>query len=550
MKGSCFGVFVAWALLAIPIAETGQAASMPTNLVLKGGMVVDGTGTPAHRANVAVRGDRIVAVGSFEVDPAAKVVDATGMIVAPGFIDLHTHSDAGIVRPETRLNLNYLRQGVTTIVTGNCGGGAIDITRYFGEIDTHGAGTNVIHLIPHGNVREEVIGQADRRPSSDELARMRAIVDREMKGGAWGMSTGLIYVPSLYARTDEIIELAKVVRRYGGLYASHIRDEAGGLLESVDEAIAVGDGAGVPVHISHLKVTGRKNWGTVRKAITKIAEARAAGKRISADQYPYIASSTSLAAMVVPPWAAKVDGTTFDRLTADPARGPELRRFILHELADRDDGAAVRIARYEAKPEWAGLDLAAIARKLGTSPLDVVLEVQRHGGAQAIGFVMGEDDVREVMRHPFVATASDGSTHLPGRGDRPHPRSYGTFPRKIRYALDEKVLSIEEAVRSSTGWPAEILGLTDRGVVRMGAVADLVVFDPRTFRDSATFEDPTQFAPGVRYLLVNGVAMIADGRMVEPPRSGGKLPGRALRLGRDGQVHSADSGQTSDRPSP
>ncbi len=522
-------MFAGWALLAISTAAAGRAAPIPANLVFKGGTVVDGTGAPAHRADVAVRGDQIVAVGTFEVDASAMVVDASGLIVAPGFIDLHTHSDSGIVRPETRLNINYLRQGVTTIVTGNCGGGAIDVAKYFGEIDTHGAGTNVIHLIPHGNVREEVMGQADRRPSFDELERMRAIVDREMKAGAWGMSTGLIYVPSLYARTDEIIELAKVVRRYGGLYASHIRDEATGLLESVDEAIAVGIGAGVPVHISHLKVTGRKNWGTVRKAIQRITEARAAGKRVSADQYPYIASSTSLAAMVVPPWAAKVDGATFDRLASDPARGTELRRSILHELAERDDGAAVRIARYEAKPEWAGLDLAAIAGKLKTTPLDVVMEVQRHGGAQAIGFVMSENDVREVMRQPFVATASDGSTHLPGQGDRPHPRSYGTFPRKIRYSLDEKILSIEAAVRSSTGWPADILGLANRGVVRVGALADLVVFNPRTFRDSATFEEPTQFAPGVRYLLVNGVAMINNGRPVVPTIAGAKLPGRALR---------------------
>ncbi len=504
------------------------------DIVLKGGTLIDGTGAPGRLADVAVRGDRIVAVGSFQTEPGAKSIDASGLIVAPGFIDLHTHSDSGITQAATRLNTNYLTQGVTTIVTGNCGGGVLDVARYFTAIDAHGAGTNVIHLVPQGRVRSTILGNEDRPPSPAELARMKQLVERGMEAGAWGISSGLIYVPSRYARTAELIELAKVAGRHGGLYASHIRTEEAGVLDAIDEAIAVGKGAGVPVHISHLKANGKAQWGMARSAIERLATARKAGQVVTADQYPYIASSTGLAAMVVPHWAVQGDDESFRRIAADPVRGTALRREIQQELDRRDGGASVRIARYAPRPEWAGLDLVAIAQCASTTPLEVVLEVQRHGGAQAISFGMSEPDVREIMRHDFVATASDGATHLPGRGDHPHPRAYGTFPRKIRYALDEKVLSLEQAIRSCSGWPAEILGLPERGIIREGAIADLVVFDPKTFRDVATFENPTRYATGVRYLFVNGAALIADGRLTTESGSKRKLPGRALRLHRDG----------------
>ena len=296
----------------------------------------------------------------------------------------------------------------------------------------------------------------------------------------------------------------------------------------------MGKGSGVPVHISHLKASGKPYWGTVGSALERIVAAREAGQLVTADQYPYIASSTQLAAMVVPHWAVQGNADNFARLAADPARGRSLRREIQRELDERDGGASVRIARYAPRPEWAGLDLVAIAGRTGTTPLEVVLDIQRHGGAQAISFGMCEPDVREVMRHEFVATASDGSTHLPGRDDHPHPRAYGTFPRKIRYALDEKVISLEQAIRSCSGWPAQILGLPDRGVIREGAVADLVVFDPETFRDAATFDQPTRYATGVKYLFVNGVALIAEGGSRWNRRRSGSCP--AGRCGCTGTV--------------
>ena len=320
-------------------------------------------------------------------------------------------------------------------------------------------------------------------------------------------------MPGRYADTSELIELAKVAQSPRRPLCLAHPQRRGQALESIDEAIAIGKGAGIPVHISHLKASGKAYWGTVGPALERIVAARRAGQIVTADQYPYIASSTQLAAMVVPHWAIQGNADDFARLAADPQRGPVLRREIERVLDERDGGASIRIARFTPRPDWAGLDLVAIAEREGKTPLEIVLDIQRNGGAQAISFGMSETDVREVMRHEFVATASDGSTHLPGQGDQPHPRAYGTFPRKVRYALDDKVLSLEQAIRSCSGWPAEILGLPDRGVIRTGAMADIVVFDPATFRDAATFDQPTRYAPGVKHLFVNGVPLIAQGTL-------------------------------------
>jgi predicted amidohydrolase YtcJ len=545
-------LFVGLLFLLTPSVSRADA-TIPADFILKGGTLIDGTGAPARRGDVAVKGDKIVAVGTFKADPKARVVDVSSLVVAPGFIDLHTHSDDEILKPRTRLNSNYLTQGVTTVVTGNCGSGPIDVAKYLAAVDAAGVGTNVIHLIPHGSVRNAVMRLEDRQATSGELDRMKTIVARGMAEGAWGMATGLIYVPGRYASTEELVALAKVVGQAGGLYASHIRNEEEGLLEAIDEAIEIGKLAGLPVHISHLKANGRANWGKADTALGKIIAARKAGQVVTADQYPYIASSTRLGAMVVPPWALHGDGDEFARLAANPARGPLLRAEIQRELDRRDGGAAIRLARYAARPEWVGRDLAAIARDRRTTPLEVVLDVQRHGGAQAINFGMSEADVRTIMRQAFVATASDGSSHLPGNGDRPHPRAYGTFPRKMRYALDDKTLPLEQAVRSCTGLPAAILGLARRGTLRVGSFADLVVFDPKSFRDAATFDDPTRFAPGVEHLIVNGTALIVAGKPVVTPGPRAKLPGRALRLRDEGPAELivvADRIWTGDRDFP
>lgn len=525
LTGLC-GLVVA--TLLIPNVLAAEERSIQADVVFRGGTVVDGTGAPRFTADVAIRGGRIVAVGAFKVERSAQVLNVDGLIVAPGFIDLHTHSDAAILEPATRSNLNYQTQGVTTIVTGNCGGGALDVSKYLDAIDDKGAGTNVIHLVPLGTVRSAVMKNAERPPTPDELKKMQALVERGMRAGAWGVSTGLIYLPGRYADTAEITALASVAGRHGGLYASHIRDEGAGLLPSIDEAIAIGEGSHTRVHISHLKAAGKANWGRTRDAIAKIAAARAAGKSVTADQYPYVASSTSLAAMVIPHWALQGSPSGFAAIADDPARGAKLRAEIQAELDARENGKTIQIARYAPKPARVGHDLVSIATAEKTTPLGIVIDIQRHGGAQAISFGMSEDDVRDVMKQSFVATASDGGAHRPNSGDRPHPRAYGTFPRKIRYALDDEVLTLEQAIRSCSGLPAEILRIPDRGVIRPGAVADIVVFEPNKFRDTATFEDPTRYANGVRYLYVNGVAVIDDGKLTN------RLPGRALRLQKDG----------------
>ncbi len=491
--------------------------------VIKGGTIIDGTGSPRRVGDVAVRGDRIVAVGEFRTSQSARVIEAKGLVVAPGFIDLHTHSDNGIVKPKLRYNANYLTQGVTTIVTGNCGGGPIDAESYYKAVESGGAGSNVIHLIPHGSVRESVMGSGERAPSVRELAAMQKIVAREMDAGAWGMSTGLIYLPGRYAELPELVVLSKIVAGQGGIYASHIRNEESGLLAAIDEAITIGKESGAPVHISHLKASGQPQWGKIADALDRIDEARKSGQAVTADQYPYVASSTQLAAMVVPHWARQEGAAGFSRIADEPAKGRLLRAEIIEALDERRGGAAIRIARYAASPSRVGLDLVTIARNEGTTPLEVVLDIERHGGAQAINFGMSEDDVRLAMTRDFVATASDGGTHLAGSGDRPHPRAYGTFPRKIRYAQDDKVLTLEAAIRSGSGLPASVLGLPERGTIRKGNFADLIVFDPATFRDTATFDDPTRYASGLAYAMVNGKLAIEQGKLTTT------LAGRVLR---------------------
>jgi len=507
-------------LLAAILLLLGSVSQEEADLLIRGATIQDGSGKGGIVGDLAIRGDTIVAVGEWK-GGAKKTIEAAGLVAAPGFIDLHSHSDSPILAPETRDNYNFTSQGCTTIVTGNCGGGNVDVAKMFEAIGKSGAGTNVIHLLPHGSIRSRVFGSQNRAPTAEELGKMKALVETGMKEGAWGMSTGLIYAPGTYSKTDEIVELAKVVHAQGGLYASHIRSEGAKLLESIDEAIEIGEKSGCPVHVSHLKCSTKEGWGKMGEAIRKIEAARSRGLKATADQYPYIASSTGLQSFTVPAWA--LEGGKLKERLDDPEQGPKIRKEIAESFERRDGADKIMIAYCDKKREYNGKTIAAIAKAESRDPVEVVVGILKLGGAQAIGFGMREEDMLLAMKRDWVATASDGAARKPG-GSHPHPRNFGTFPRKVGlYAIEKKELSLAFAIRSSSGLPADILGLKDRGYLRAGMKADLVVFDPSTFRDRSTFEDPNHYSTGARWVLVNGVPVIAEGKKTDA------LPGKPLR---------------------
>jgi len=507
-----------WLLAAL---LTAQDAGVQADYVIERVEIYDGSGGEARQGDLAIRGDRLVAIGKFEVAGEPRRIDGRGLIAAPGFIDLHTHCDSGITKEKTRINKNYCTQGVTTVVTGNCGGGPLDVAKFLRAVDDGGTGTNVAHLVPHGAVRSKAMGSAKRPPTPAELDVMRQLVEQGMRDGAWGMSTGLIYIPSCYAETDELVELSRVVGRHGGLYVSHIRGEGPELLKSVGEAIEIGKRAGLPAHISHFKASGPAAWGLAAKAVALVQAARDGGQAVTADQYPYIASSTSLGAMVMPDeYRSKKQ---LSEALADPQQVVKLRERLAKNIETRSSGTSLVVASYAPDRSFQAKNLAELARQRNCTVVDLVLEIEQKGGARMVNFGMQEDEVRLIMQQPFVSTASDGGTCVPD-ATVPHPRNYGCFPRKIgRYAIELNVVPLAAAIRSATGLCADTFKFPQRGYLREGYFADVVVFDPKTFRDTATFDKPHQYATGVRYLFVNGRLAIDGGEVT------GELAGRALR---------------------
>ena len=510
-------------LLFIGVTQTSLAADpVKADVLLKSGTIYDGTGADAVVGDVAILGGKIVAVGEFDVESATLEIDCAGLAIVPGFIDLHNHSDRQIVDRRTRANINFLLQGCTTVVTGNCGSGPIDVADYYKKINESGAGTNVVHLLPQGSLRRNVLGTAQRPPKPEELQRMKQLTGKAMRDGAWGMSTGLIYVPSSYANTDELVEIAKIVSAQGGIYVSHIRNENVELLAAVNEAMEIGRRADMPVHISHFKSSGRDSWGLVRRAAEMIETARKEGHAVTADQYPYIASSTSLDATLIPTWARAGGRKELIKRFDDSKTVERIRNAMEANLEKRNGGESIRIARYNSRRDWVGKNLAQIAKMEKKDALDLAIEISRNGGASIVNFSMSEDDVRHIMQIPWVATASDGRAYLPS-AERPHPRSYGTFARKLgHYSIREEVLPLTQAVRSASGLPADILGMKDRGYLKTGMLADVTVFDPKKLIDAATFDAPHQYSQGVQYVFVNGQPAVFRGSPT------GALAGKAL----------------------
>lgn len=498
----------------------GSLPAQQLDVLIRGGRLVDGTGSAPRRADIGIRGDRITFVGDAAQRgvTAERTIDATGLIVAPGFIDPHTHSSGDLSGETTKANEHYLLQGVTTVLTGNDGGGPVHVDSMLTRWEQQGIGTNAALFVGQGSVRREVLGMSDAEPTPEQLARMRELVAQAMRGGAVGLSAGLYYAPGSYASTEEVIELAKVAAAHGGVYDTHQRDESSytiGLLGSIAENIRIAREARIPVNISHIKALGTDVWGQSDSVITLIRAARAEGLRITADQYPYTASGTSLGASLLPRWA-EVDGR--DSLRARVAN-PEVRARLVADMEDnlrRRNGPGALLLTGRGDSTLTGKTLEQIAKERGLSPIDAALEIILSSNPGVASFNMNEEDIRNFMREPWVMTGSDGSGG--------HPRKYGTFPRKLRrYVFTDSVLTLPQAIQRSSALAAQTFGLTDRGVIREGAFADVIAFDPRTIADRATFENPRITSVGVQWVLVNGAISVENGRYT------GALGGRALR---------------------
>ncbi len=490
------------------------------DLMLRNGTIHVGDGSDGFVGDVAIGNGRILAIGKKLDRPADRVLNCEGLVISPGFIDLHTHSDDPILKRDTRANINYLLQGCTTSVTGNCGSGPTDVGKYLDQVDKEGAGTHVIHLLPHGSLRERVMGKENKLPTEADLEKMRVLADKAMQDGAFGMSTGLIYIPGTFSKTEELIEIAKVVAKHKGIYASHVRNEGTQLIDSIQEIVRIGKEAGLPVHVSHFKASGTPSWGTLHIATALIEKVRAEGMAITADQYPYTASSTSLEATLLPSWAREGGREELKKRLNDPATADKIRVAIVKSLATTH---RIQLATCKFRSDWIGKTLDEIATAEKSELADIVMKIEREGGAAVVHFGMNEEDVRMAMKFPWVATASDGGAKVP-TASQPHPRSFGTFPRKIgRYAIEDGVLSLAAAIRSSTSLPADILGLTDRGRLKVDTTADLVVFDPKAFRDQATYDQPYLTPSGIRHVIVEGAMAVFEGQAT------GALAGHAIR---------------------
>lgn len=494
------------ALLILYLASPSWAQSL--DLVIRNGSVFDGSGSPAQQVDIGIRGDRVVLMGKNLTQKARRVIDAHGLMVAPGFIDPHTHTFEDLSNPATSRNDAYLMQGVTTVATGNDGSSPLKIADALHTWAQQGIGTNAALFIGQGSVRSAVMGMSDAKPTLEQMDSMKALVDRGMKEGAIGMSTGLYYAPGSYSSTEEVISLAKVAAAAGGIYDTHMRDESTyniGLLASVRETIRIGREADIPVMISHIKALGRDVWGQSPQVIALVDEARAAGVRVTASQYPYDASGTSVEAALIPRWAEVGGAAALLQRISDPAVRPRLMAEMQKNL-DRRGGPQSLLLTASPDKEFVGKTLARIAQERGVSPIEAAFVIIQKGGADVASFNMQQADIKNFMRQDWVMTCSDGS---PG-----HPRKYGTFPEKLRkYVFDEQVITLPFAIRSSTSLPAETLGLKDRGLLKAGYFADVVVFDPKTIRARSTYEQPKLLATGVIYLVVNGQLAIDGGEL-------------------------------------
>ena len=478
----------------------------PLDLLFKDGLIVDGTGAPPYVGDVGIRDGRLMILPEGHAAKAEAIIEITGKVIAPGFIDIHTHARADLVSPDSALMANYLTQGVSTVVIGNDGDGATRIKKRFDTIFEHGAGTNVAQLVGHASLRRRVMDDTGRPAKRGEIEAMKSILAGALEEGAMGLSTGLFYADGSYATTEEVIELAKVAAAAGAIYESHIRAESSrgvGVHRAVDEVIEIARGAGIPAHIAHIKVLGKGVWGESSNIVGKIVAARADGLAITADQYPWVASSTQLKSAVVSKQYQLGGIEALRERLSDSGK----RATLLEDIAiniDRRGGPNSLLLVETEDPQWSGLRLDAIAAALKVQPAEAAARLITEGQARVVSFNMTEDDIKTFMKEPWVATSSDGTDG--------HPRKFGSFPRKYSaYVRDSDTLSLAEFIRASSGLPADILGLRDRGYLATGMIADVLVLDPKRYQENASFAEWDRLSSGVEHLLVNGRFAIKDG---------------------------------------
>jgi N-acyl-D-amino-acid deacylase len=519
-----FGVITFGAIAGVTnLQPTAQPATF--DVVIRNGRVMDGSGNPWIRADLGIRAGRIAAVGNLTTAKAPTIVDAKDRLVTPGFIDVHSHAAEGLTRPELRQARPIIAQGVTTLVVNPDGGGPVDLASQRAGIEKGGVGPNVALLIGHAAVRRAVMGEKQQRePTTDELERMRGLVRRAMEQGAFGLSSGLFYTPGSFAKTEEVIALAAVAGEFGGVYTSHIRDEGDyniGVVASIQEVIRIAEEGRLTGIVSHMKALGPENWGLSMASTMRIDQARARGVPVFADQYPYEASSTSLRAALLPGGVELPPAGAAVTPEQNKARD-SIIALIKENIRRRGGAPSIQIASYGPDDSLQGKNLAEIAAARSIAPELAAYDLMSRGNASIVSFNMSDQDIRHIMTRPYTMASSDGGLTMPGAG-QPHPRNNGAFARRLAlYVRDRGVIGPEFAIRTMTSLPATVFGLHNRGVIREGAIADLVIFDLAAIRDRATYADPHQMAEGMSWVLINGVAVIADGKFTEA------LPGKVL----------------------
>ena len=510
-------LFLRLALSVFPLLFLVLSCTVESyDLVIKNGSIVDGTGAKIFSGDIGIRGNEIVEIGSLQKSRAIQTIDASGLVVTPGFIDVHTHCDRGIQRVPTVDN--YIFQGVTTVIGGNCGGHRFPLEKFYKDLEEQGIAVNFGSLIGHNTIRREVMEYKMEDPTAEEMTEMKALIDQEMRAGGLGFSTGLSYLPGIYSKTEEIVELASAVSPYDGIYASHIRDQAQHITEAIEEAILIGEKNDLTVQISHIKLADDEVWGETERITKPVEDAQARGVRIFLDQYPYTATSSGFTSSF-PSWVFEGGRDRFIERMKDPDVYAKVKAHIINRRLTSTKGInkleTITIANSRNYQSYEGQNLQQILVAQGKEPTisngaDLIIDIERNGGASCVFFQMDEIDVEDLMKLPYNMHASDGGVQEVGKGV-PHPRNYGTFPKVIsHYVRERSVISLEEAVRKMTSLPAQVFKLKKRGLLQKGMYADICIFDLEDFKDRATFSEPHQYSQGLSWVIVNGKVAVRD----------------------------------------